>query len=535
MKTSLSKAVAGKPSSGRVFFTIGKRLFFSIFFITAMLTATSAYSVYMIFNTSAALKETIHKDLELARSAERWSLMVQINVARAFVRANVDLGNYKKTFEADASAMSALIGQAQKSTEALIDSTDEETHAEVEKVIKVRMKTVEITDYIAVLKEKGNKEAVDTYIRDTYTPQAKVYLEALANLAKYAFERADKRLAILDQKNLISIYVVVGIIIVAVIISFIFTYLLQHMVTKPLFGAVKTARAISEGNLTTVINRQEIAEFGDLSNALADMQIALTKTVSQIKNVTDEVKVVSIDISNGNNDLSSRTNTQMASVEKTVAAMNELTSTVKQNVENAQHTNELVASASDIATHGGEVMSNVVNTMKDINTSSGKIVEIINVINDIAFQTNILALNAAVEAARAGEQGRGFAVVASEVRNLAQRSASAATEIKALIESSVDKINLGSDLVGKAGKNMEDVVNSIKNVTTMVSEITTASQEQAKGIDDIDGAINEIDQSTQKNTELANSIGQSAQSLKEQSKKLNEMMGFFNISNNNIR
>jgi methyl-accepting chemotaxis protein len=248
-----------------------------------------------------------------------------------------------------------------------------------------------------------------------------------------------------------------------------------------------------------------------------------------VRSGTETIATASTEIASGNLDLSSRTEQQASALEETASSMEELTSTVKQNADNARQANQLAQSASEVALRGGAVVADVVRTMGSINASAGKIVDIIGVIDGIAFQTNILALNAAVEAARAGEQGRGFAVVASEVRSLAQRSASAAKEIKALIGDSVDKVGEGSRLVNQAGATMDDIVTSVKRVTDIMGEITMASREQEAGIEQINQAISEMDAVTQQNAALVEEAAAAAQSLQDQSGKLAEVVGVFRL------
>lgn len=252
-------------------------------------------------------------------------------------------------------------------------------------------------------------------------------------------------------------------------------------------------------------------------------------TVSEVRTGTDAMATASGQIASGNQDLSSRTEQQASSLEETASSMEELTSTVKQNADNARQANVLAVSASEVAVKGGAVVSQVVDTMSSINASSKKIVDIIGVIDGIAFQTNILALNAAVEAARAGEQGRGFAVVASEVRSLAQRSASAAKEIKTLIGDSVDKVNIGTSLVDQAGSTMNEIVESIKRVTDIMGEITAASQEQTSGIEQINQAIMQMDNVTQQNAALVEEAAAAAESLQDQAGNLTQVVSVFKL------
>lgn len=293
--------------------------------------------------------------------------------------------------------------------------------------------------------------------------------------------------------------------------------------------AQEIASAVASGNLTMQIE----VERGDTSSllaALSEMQTRLQNMVSEIKTSAETIKVASAEIASGNSDLSSRTESQASSLEETSSSMETMTETVKQNADNARQANKMVQTASDVAVKGGEVVNQVVITMDEINQSSKKIVDIISVIDGIAFQTNILALNAAVEAARAGEQGRGFAVVASEVRSLAQRSAAAAKEIKTLIGDSVDKVRTGSTLVDQAGHTMEEIVASVRRVSDIMSEITAASQEQSTGIQEIGSAINQMDEMTQQNAALVEEAAAAAESLEEQAELLTTALNVFKLN-----
>jgi methyl-accepting chemotaxis protein len=285
---------------------------------------------------------------------------------------------------------------------------------------------------------------------------------------------------------------------------------------------------IASGDLTEGVQART-ARSGSLLFSIKRMQDQLTDVVVRIKTSSDAIATASGQIAAGNQDLSSRTEEQASSLEETAASMEELTSTVKQNADNARQANQLALSASEVAVKGGNVVGQVVDTMASINASSKKIVDIIGVIDGIAFQTNILALNAAVEAARAGEQGRGFAVVASEVRNLAQRSGAAAKEIKGLIDDSVGKVDVGSALVGEAGKTMAEIVGSVKRVTDIIGEITAASQEQSTGIEQVNQAIAQMDQVTQQNAALVEEAAAAAQSMQEQAANLVEAVSVFRL------
>jgi methyl-accepting chemotaxis protein len=306
--------------------------------------------------------------------------------------------------------------------------------------------------------------------------------------------------------------------------------LLVRKLSQSFTQAIRIAQTVAAGDLTSEIDIRSKDEIGQLLTALKAMNDSLTDIVGQVRAGTETVATASGQIASGNHDLSSRTEEQAASLEETASSMEELTSTVRQNADNARQANSLAASASDIASRGSSVVAQVVETMNSINDSSKKIADIISVIDGIAFQTNILALNAAVEAARAGEQGRGFAVVASEVRSLAQRSAGAAKEIKALINDSAEKVDAGSRLAGEAGSTMDEVVSSARHVTDIMAEIMAASQEQTVGIEQINQAIIQMDSVTQQNSALVEEASAAAESLQDQAAMLAVVVGHFKFA-----
>ena len=309
-----------------------------------------------------------------------------------------------------------------------------------------------------------------------------------------------------------------------------FAHFISRRITRPLIEAVGVAQRVAAGDLTSEVKVKSKDETGQLLQALKDMNENLRKTVGEVRGGTEAIGTASAQIASGNADLSSRTEQQASSLEETASSMEELTSTVMQNAENAKQASQLAAGASEVAMKGGNVIGQVVITMSSINESSKKIVDIISVIDGIAFQTNILALNAAVEAARAGEQGRGFAVVAAEVRTLAQRSAAAAKEIKQLIGDSVHKVDNGTKLVDEAGKTMDQIVTSVKRVTDIMSEIAAASQEQSSGIEEVNQAITQMDQVTQQNAALVEEAAAAAESLKEQAQNLVQAVAVFKLA-----
>ncbi len=329
-----------------------------------------------------------------------------------------------------------------------------------------------------------------------------------------------------------SVYQLIGIVLGFAIVLIALVVVNNRSILRTIGGdpgdAAEIANRISDGDLTLAIHTAP-GDTSSLVYAFKRMRDSLTHTISNIKSSADTIATASSEIASGNLDLSGRTEQQAGSLEETASAMEELTSTVKQNADNARQANQLAVSASEVAIQGGQVVGQVVDTMGSINESSRKIVDIISVIDGIAFQTNILALNAAVEAARAGEQGRGFAVVASEVRSLAQRSSAAAKEIKTLIDDSVSKVDVGSKLVQQAGETMNEVVASVKRVTDIVGEISSASQEQSAGIGEVGQAITQMDEGTQQNAALVEQAAAAAQSLQDQAATLAQLVGRFKL------
>ncbi len=322
----------------------------------------------------------------------------------------------------------------------------------------------------------------------------------------------------------------IGLLAVALVGVVAFGIVLTRSITRPLGTAVEHAGRIAGGDLTQPIHAQGHDETAELMRAMAAMQSALGGVVSQVRMGVDSVATASGQIATGNLDLSSRTEEQASSLQQTAASMEQMTAAVKQNADAARQANQLAASASEVAMRGGAVVDQVVATMEDISASSRKIAEIIGVIDGIAFQTNILALNAAVEAARAGEQGRGFAVVAGEVRNLAQRSAQAAREIKSLISDSVGKVEAGGAQVHDAGATMRDIVTQVRRVTDLIGEITSSTLEQSSGITQVNEAVTQLDQMTQQNAALVEQSAAAAENLRDQASRLAEAVAVFKVA-----
>ncbi|WP_341912909.1 methyl-accepting chemotaxis protein [Polaromonas sp. YR568] len=409
---------------------------------------------------------------------------------------------------------------------------DGDTLKILQKIGDLRDKQALLQKEIAALAQ-SDSNAAKGLLNTAETPTWRDMRGRLQEFIKAKNEAAKSTEAELHQFTQRMLLISVVMACIAVLLGVGITVWLTRDVMKQLGGepdyAMGIASSIAAGDLTIDVQTR-VGDESSLLHAIKGMRDSLAKVVGEVRSGTDTIATASSQIAAGNHDLSSRTEEQASSLEETAASMEELTSTVKQNADNARQANQLAVSASSVALRGGNSVAEVMGTMSAINDSSRKIVDIIGVIDGIAFQTNILALNAAVEAARAGEQGRGFAVVAAEVRNLAQRSATAAKEIKGLIDDSVGKVEQGSKQVAEAGKTMDEIVDSVKRVTDIMAEITAASQEQTAGIEQINQAITQMDQVTQQNAALVEEAAAAASSLQEQASGLSQVVSVFRLN-----
>ncbi len=369
----------------------------------------------------------------------------------------------------------------------------------------------------------------DTELTNNIIPKMRETGDQVSDLAqRSAADAAKSMIATQTQSNSI-----IGIgLVIAVVLGVLIGIVLANMISRPLIYGVDFAKIVAGGDLTQRIDPQYLQrgdEIGDLSHALDEMAVQLKDMVGKVTQTTDQVSSAASEIAQGSGDLSQRTEEQASALEETASSMEELTSTVKQSADNAGQANALAGAARNQAEQGGQVVDQAISAMSAINTSSRKIADIIGVIDEIAFQTNLLALNAAVEAARAGEQGRGFAVVAGEVRKLAQRSADAAKEIKALITDSVAKVEDGGKLVDRAGQTLREIMSSVKKVSDIVAEMAAAAREQASGIEQVNKAILQMDQVTQQNAALVEETAAASQAMGGQARELQQLMGFFKL------
>jgi len=474
------------------------------------------------------LDRTVNKDavkLEASLTAEA---SARANTRRIFELTVVPDEAARKHVLERMAANSENTAKALERLEALVYT--EEGKAALDKIKTARAETRASYKRVQDLVEAGKQKDALALIFSETDKLINNYNAAIQEMTKIQRDLLHKAVVTARADYEKTRNITIGLVVGVVLLGMLFAWFVTRSITRPLHEAVVVAETVAAGDLSSQIDVKSKDETGQLLSALKTMNANLVNLIGGVRTNADTISSASHQIATGNADLSQRTEEQASSLEETASSMEELTSTVKQNAENAKQANQLAAGASDVAVKGGQVVSQVVDTMASINESSKKIVDIISVIDGIAFQTNILALNAAVEAARAGEQGRGFAVVATEVRNLAQRSAAAAKEIKSLIGDSVSKVENGSKLVDEAGKTMEEIVSSVKRVTDIMSEITAASQEQSGGIEQVNTAITQMDQVTQQNAALVEEAAAAAESMQEQAQALAHAVSVFKLA-----
>ena len=455
-------------------------------------------------------------ELNVTRSSLQLRHAILVRTPADLKATLADIGEKKKLIDADQAALekAATAPDAKSEYAALVRALDA--------FWVVALQNVQLI-------EQGKKDESFDFLVDKTIPARNVVLEMLSKQKHRQSDALTKSLEEIESDATQTLYSLVGAVAAIAAGLMVFAWYVGRVLQRRVAQAQAVAARVRDGDLTGTVVDTAADEFSPLLADLAAMQSSLTEVVAQVRQGSDGVATASAEISAGNGDLSARTENQASALQETAASMEELNSTVRQNAENARHANQLARNASDVASQGGEVVADVVRTMKDINESSRKISDIIGVIDGIAFQTNILALNAAVEAARAGEQGRGFAVVASEVRNLAQRSAVAAREIKALISASVEQVESGAGQVGKAGKTMEEIVGAVGQVSALLGEISTALREQSEAISHVNVAVSHMDGSTQETASLVQHAVSTASALSAQARDLEQAVGAFKL------
>ena len=506
---------------------IGKRLAAGFALVLALTVIISATGVWRLQQISRDTHQVMSQSLAKERLIAEWYTRVYGAVRRtaAIVKSSdASLGAF---FKDDTAATTRESAELLKQIEPLVTAGPEKQL--FEKIMGARKEYSRLRDAAVKAKSDGNAEEADRLLDKEFMPVARGYQESINQLVAMQRASIDGAAAAIEARSNDTAQLIVALTLGAVLLGAAFCWRLTVGIVRPIRAAVAVAETVAAGDLSQRIDTARKDETGALLRALRHMNDSLTAIVSEVRGGTDTIALASQEISAGNLDLSGRTEQQAGSLEQTAASMEELTSTVRNNADNARQANMLSIAASDVAVQGGAVVSQVIDTMGAINEASRKITDIIAVIDGIAFQTNILALNAAVEAARAGEQGRGFAVVASEVRTLAQRSAAAAKEIKELIGASSEQVEAGTRLVDRAGATMEEVVTSIRRVTDIMGEITTASQEQTGGIEQVNRAIGQMDEATQQNAALVEESAAAAASMQEQAAKLAQVVSVFKL------
>jgi methyl-accepting chemotaxis protein len=506
---------------------IGKKI--GIVFTVVLLISTfiTGIGLWQLQKMRASSAELMALPLAKERLVSDWYRTIYGGSRRTLAIAKSSDNTLVAFFAEDSVTGSKEAGALLKQVEKLLTSPEEEA--------LLKQITAARNDYnlnkaaVSKARQENDVEAAERILNDKFQPASAKYQGLLRELLEVQRKAIDAGAAKVEQAAATSLRLQVGLTVLMTLLVAACGVLLKNSIVAPLAAAIAVARRVATGDLTTEVEVTSSDEAGQLLEALRDMNNALRGLVTNVLQGTSSIADASEEIAQGNLELSSRTEEQASSLEETASSMEELTSTVKQTSDNARQANQLAGTASEVAAKGGSVVHEVVETMASIEASSKKIVDIISVIDGIAFQTNILALNAAVEAARAGEEGRGFAVVAGEVRSLAQRSAAAAKEIKALIDDSVGNVAKGSTLVAQAGETMEQIVSSVQRVTDIMAEISAATREQTVGIEQVNQAIGQMDHVTQQNASLVEEAAAASETMRHQAAGLASAVRVFKL------
>ena len=499
---------------------VSRKLWGAFILLMLAMLLISGFQQYRANSSMSAAMDQVVEIEERISAAIRWRGATETAVNMVMGGAVTTDAVLAQQYDAK---VKEIIGGINKIQEGIVaGATAPEEKAALDKVLAERKLVLAATAKTWELKGAGDGVATQQFADNELTPMVARYLKAQDDFVAVLQKRREEIRIETTQRRVA--YAIQGLVVSAVLIVVVLllAWKLVRSITVPLDEAVETIDAIAAGDLTRELQSTRKDEFGHMLRSLSAMSTRLRGVVSEVRVGVDSVSSASIQIANGNHDLSARTEQTASNLEETAASMEELTATVSQSADTARQANQLAGTAAQAAARGGEVVGQVVASMQQIT-------DIIAVIDGIAFQTNILALNAAVEAARAGEQGRGFAVVASEVRNLAQRSAEAAKEIKALIGASVEKVDAGTHLVGNAGQSIEDIVAQVKRVSDLIGEISSATGEQTIGISQVGEAVTQLDQVTQQNAALVEQSAAAADSLKHQAARLAEIVSVFRL------
>ncbi|OIJ42155.1 methyl-accepting chemotaxis protein [Massilia timonae] len=509
---------------------IGARLGIGFAIVLVLLLAMSATALTRMQSAADLTDRLVNTSIKNQRSVAEWRRNIEINSAiNETVYYAVDAG----ILDVIGPRRQAITSRSNVLQKEIEESLRNPAVREQFMLVKEqRLAYMAARDALFQAKRAGDQARLDAIYREQLSPRTVSYLATVDKFAAMQISAADG-----VAQSILASYASTRVILftlggAALLLGAACAWFISRSITAPLREALDVAERVAGGDLTSQFSRQALErgdEVGQLMAALSRMNASLAAIVGQVRDGTATIATASGEIASGNQDLSSRTEQQAGSLEETAASMEELTSTVRQNTEHARRANGLAANAAGVAGEGGKMVADVVGTMGRIDAASQRIVDIIGVIDGIAFQTNILALNAAVEAARAGEQGRGFAVVAGEVRTLAHRSAAAAKEIKGLIDDSVSQVQQGTQQVARAGATMEQIVHSIEQVTVIMGEIAAASEEQSAGIEQVNTAIVEMDRVTQQNAALVEEAAAAADAMRDQAAQLSAVVGTFRL------
>jgi methyl-accepting chemotaxis protein len=506
---------------------IGKKIAVVFTIVLMVSIVITGVGLWQLHKVTASTKELMALPLAKERLVSDWYRTIYGGSRRTLAIAKSSDNSLVAFFAEDSANGSKEAGEILKKVKDLLTSPEEE--ALLKEISAARDFYNVQKAAVTKAKEANDVDTANSVLQDKFIPASTKYQGLLRDLVDMQRKAIDDNAARIEQAAATSLRLQAVLIALLVVLVAVCGATLRSSIVKPLQVAIDVARRVAKGDLTADIQVDSRDEAGQLLQALHDMNGALRALVTNVIQGAGTIAHASDEIAAGNLELSSRTEQQASSLEETASSMEELTSTVKQTSDNARQANQLAGSASDVAAKGGTVVRQVIDTMGLIAASSNKIVDIIGVIDGIAFQTNILALNAAVEAARAGEQGRGFAVVAAEVRSLAQRSAAAAKEIKGLIDASVSNVDAGSALVGEAGTTMEEIVDGIRRVADIMGEISAATGEQTLGIEQINEAISQMDQTTQQNASLVEEAAAASETLQRQASELADAVRVFKL------
>ena len=509
-------------------FSIGKRLFLAFAYLIILIGLILYAGILQLQDIATQSSDMMLHPITKERVISDWYRAIHTSVRRTTAIAKSADPSLADFFAEENKQSSIAVKKQQEEVESLLDSPDEK--AIFTTLSQRRQRYIKARDDVSAAKKTGNTALAEQLFEHDFQPAGANYLSSLQELLDHQRLSINNTSISINNnfKNGRTYLLMLGAL--ALFSAIVMAYLITHRITTPLKEAIQIAQLVAAGDLNHTIIVNSTDETGTLLQALKNMNSRLRHLVLQVRQGTDTIASGTQEIASGNMNLSARTETQASTLIQTAASMATLTSTVKHNAENAHQANHLAQSASAMAGVGNNVVAQVINTMESIHDSAKKIVDIIGVIDGIAFQTNILALNAAVEAARAGEQGRGFAVVASEVRILAQRSSAAAREIKILIGDSVSKVDIGTQLVVQAGTTMDEVVVSVQRVRDIIGEITAASQAQSVGIEQINLAIIEMGTVTRQNSELIDLAFTEAESMHEEAQLLSQAVASFEVS-----